>query len=155
MENEKLDKDHEIKYFEGIVKQSVENRNYSVNKIDTLLISISGASIYIILEIFKYCLQNNLKDLFFLKFSGMAFVFCIIINLISQFTGKLTNHYNTIWGYRSIDKLYYQTDDKSKIEEVEKKADHYSLWTKWCNWISLGMLSLGLITLIIFFIITF
>ena len=155
MENRKLDKDHEIKYFEGIVKQSVENRNYSVHKIDTLIITISGASIYVILEIFKYSLQNELKDLFYLKFSGFSFVFSIIINLISQYTGKLANHYSTIWGYRSIDQLFYMSDTKEKVDEVEKKSDKLSLTTEWCNWISLGLLSIGLITLIIFFIITF
>lgn len=155
MENHKLDKEHENKYFEGIVKQSVENKVYSIHKIDTLIISISGASIYVILEIFKYSLQNNLNDLFYLKFSGFAFVFSIIINLISQYTGKIANHYSTVWGYRSIDKLFYESDTQHKIDEVDKKAELFSTWTERCNWISLALLSLGLITLIIFFVITF
>lgn len=155
MENRKLDKDHEIKYFEGRLKEAVETRQYSIRKIDNLLLSISSAGLYVILETFKYCLEQGLSNQFILKISGLAFVLSIVFNFLSQFSGKKANEFDTKYNYKSIDKLVYSLKNDKEIRESDQKADDFSKLTNKYNYGSLALLSLGLITLIGFFFFTF
>jgi len=100
-------------------------------------------------------LEHCIHHLVLLKISGISFVFAIILNFLSQFSGKKANEFDTQFNYRSIDKLVLNIKNQSEIDEVDNKAEHYSNWTNWYNNASLTALTVGLITLISFFIFIF
>src|ERR1035437_428464 len=75
---------------------------YSVQRIDLLLISISGAGIFACWEIFKYMHEQKMAPCFCgLKISVTLFVTTIILNFISQFVSYQT-HYTDLQGKKDL-----------------------------------------------------
>lgn len=72
--------------------------HYSIQRIDLLLISISGAGVYAGWDVFKYVHEHNIVVSFsLLKWSAGLFLVTIIINFFSQFTSFHTNNnYETL-----------------------------------------------------------
>ena len=64
---------------------------YAIQRIDLLIITISGAGVYVILEMLKFSRENPLPHLLALKVSGCFFIAAIIINFYSQITGMNAN----------------------------------------------------------------
>lgn len=128
---------------------------YAVQRIDLLIISISGAGIYVCLETLKYHKQTPLENITSVKVSGLLFVLGIVVNLVSQFTGKSANKYDMRMSQAKID--YLKTQSKKKKKEIAKydcKSESYSRWTDGLNLTSLILMFGGLLTLIIFFMIS-
>jgi hypothetical protein len=129
---------------------------YAVQRIDLLIIAISGAGIYVGLEILKFSIEHRLGLLWMVKSSGITLVLSISLNLISQMTGKKANRYDMIMcDYKlHLDKESTQSDI-CKVEKYDDLSERFSSYTRTLNILSLILMGSGLLTLIIFFVIIF
>jgi hypothetical protein len=127
---------------------------YAIQRIDLLIISISGAGLYLVFETIKYIIDKDLCKCCtpLLKYAGICFVAGIVVNIISQFTGMRANVYES----EKCD-IYINGEDPPTTEELRLIgiADHKgTIWTKWTgtlNITSMVFMSMGIILLIIFF----
>ncbi len=129
--------------------------HYAVQRIDILIVSISGAGVYTCLEALKFSQEKQLPNLITLKIAGAIFVMAIIVNLFSQFTGKKANALDMQWSEKKLKKL--DDDDsvkRSEIEALDNKAELYSNLTDFLNILSFVAMSISLILLILFFAFT-
>lgn len=128
---------------------------YAVQRIDLLIISISGAGVYVCLETLKYHKQTPLENIVTIKVAGLVYVVGIVVNLISQFTGKSANKYDMRMSQAKIDDANSPSEDKkNEIAKYDCKSESFSRWTDGLNLTSLILMFCGLITLIIFFMIS-
>lgn len=125
---------------------------YSVQRMDLLIISISGAGIYVILETIKYSKSNIVDCLNMIKISGLFFLAAIIINFISQYYGKKANHYDMLMCDADID---FEKSQKSKYKAESTKydtlADSYSRKTGRLTTVSMVCMFAGLLVLACYF----
>ncbi|MBC7606166.1 MAG: hypothetical protein H7199_04315 [Burkholderiales bacterium] len=127
---------------------------YSHQRMDVLIISISGAGIYTSLEAIKYLNNKHLVVNGCLKYGAIAFLFAIIANFIAQ---KLSSRVNmcdyqiydieVFCDEEGIDKSRYQKQRK-KLNKKSKRTDKQN---KAFNRISIVLMFAGLIFLINFF----
>ncbi|MCF6331724.1 MAG: hypothetical protein L3J11_00455 [Draconibacterium sp.] len=133
-----------------------ENITYSNNRIDLLLISISGGGIYVCLETIKY-LSDNCRDPHWLIWvSGVAFLFTVIVNFIGQFVGKRVNELDYIMCQETIDAGDNPTaQQEADIKETDEKADKVEKWINPINYICTGLMITGLSSILFYFILIF
>lgn len=136
-------------------KLSWEGMFYSAQRIDLLIVSISGASLYAILEATKYLAENDRDTDSLLKVAGTFFVLSILINLYSQVMGHKANEKDFLMQEMKIRDYEKPEEDKESIESYDKSAESYSRWTERMNHLSLCLLSAGLLCLLIFYFMTF
>jgi hypothetical protein len=129
---------------------------YAIQRIDLLIIAISGAGVYVGLEVLKFSIDHKLDLLWMIKSSGITLVLAISLNLISQMTGKKANRYDMIMcDYKlHLDNESSQSDI-CKVERYDDLSERYSGYTRTLNILSLIFMGIGLLTLIIFFAIIF
>jgi hypothetical protein len=140
-----MDKD----YIKEHRKNSFTQWAYSIQRIDLLIVSISGAGIYLSLETLKYSIEHHYCNNILLKICGAVFVSALIINFISQYTGERANDYEMKWCDEKLD----NNDIAAKRNEVH--AERYSKATGILNISSMIAMFLALILLIMYFFITF
>jgi hypothetical protein len=149
------------KKWEDRHKMAFTGWQYSVHRIDLLIISISGAGLWLILETLKFSLGKQiaveLPNVWQLKAAGALFVIAIIINFISQFTGKKANYYDMIWCHYKIEYGESTTDpDEIKlINDNDQKAELFSKKTRLLNTLSMIGMLLGLSSVLIYFLFNF
>ena len=123
---------------------------YSLQRIDLLIISISGAGIYVCLETVKYLMDKDQDVDSLIKFSGGFFILSIIVNFLSQWFGFKTNEQDYLMCEAEIKKK-----KKTVIDAYDKSSDFFNKWTNRMNAASMACLFIGLILISIFFFITF
>ncbi|MEQ9377924.1 MAG: hypothetical protein RIG68_22240 [Imperialibacter sp.] len=129
---------------------------YAIQRIDLLIISICGAGIYVILETLKFSKTNPLESLTLIKGAGALFVLSIVVNFISQFTGKSANEMDMKMCQAKLDAG--QKPNKKQAKEITKcddLADIYTKWTNALNLISMITMLVALISLILYFLFSF
>ncbi|GAA3643557.1 hypothetical protein [Flavivirga jejuensis] len=135
---------------------SYEGLFYSIQRIDLLTISISGAGTYVCLETFKYLKENPVNYPVFIKIAGASFILAIIFNFISQIFGRKSNEQDYLMCDTEIKAGKKITKkDKCKIEMYDKKAATYATYTDNFTLVSLILMFLGLLTLLVFFLFIF
>lgn len=129
---------------------------YAIQRIDLLIIAISGAGIYVGLEVLKFSVEHPIESLWMVKSSGIVLVFSITLNLISQMTGKKANLHDMLMCHYELQTGNKPSrDDSCQIEKHNGLSDKYSTYTRTLNVLSLIFMGIGLITLIVFFAIIF
>lgn len=127
---------------------------YSVQRFDVLLISVSGGGLYLSLETLKYVLENQYGPVWPVKLAGVMFVLAIILNLISQLTGKKANFHDLIW----TEEIVWGSNKRANKELIKKhdyKAEYFSVWTRSLNLTALASLLIGLASLMLYTLIIF
>jgi hypothetical protein len=112
---------------------------YSIQRIDLLIIAISGSGIFASWELFKYfnCEVCCFLDL---KLATLFFVATIFINLTSQFFAYYSNYLEM-----QIEVLKAETEQQeSKINRKQKTSDLLDKLTHIFNLTSLSTVFLGL-----------
>jgi len=137
-------------------KLSAQGLNYSVQRMDLLIISISGAGVYVCLETLKYINDKQMEPSLIIKLAGVILLIAIILNFLSQFFGHRAN----VNDYLMCDAQLDAGEKISKKEQLEInnydcKASFYDKATTYINYSSAIVMSIGLILLIIYFLITF
>ncbi|MCJ8288375.1 MAG: hypothetical protein HRT58_21875 [Crocinitomicaceae bacterium] len=138
----------ELKEFRKRRDLSYSNLFYSDQRLDLLVIAISGGGLYVALETMKFFKEHDLEidTIWLLKLAGIAFVVCIISNFVSQILSKLSNRYD----YLMCD---YAEDDYCKSQLYDSKSEKFDKLVTVTNWISYTLLFLGLICLMAFLVI--
>jgi hypothetical protein len=133
MESNEKDKS----YLEDLRKHSETALNYSfysMQRIDLLIISVSGAGIYLCLEILKYIHDNKLSGhSCYFKFIGLLFMLSIILNFISQWGSYYANIYDSKSTKQVIYDAENDTDSKEIIAKYDLYAESYNSFTKITN----------------------
>lgn len=131
---------------------------YTHQRIDILLISISGGGIYVCLETIKYLRDNDYAIEWTIKVSALAFVLSIVANFIGQMLSSAVHSCDyqisdieVTCEEENVDSTTYN----EKIKSLEQKIERLNSCHKWINWTSITLMSSGLILLIAFFLITF
>ncbi|SIQ74351.1 hypothetical protein [Maribacter ulvicola] len=135
---------------------SYEGLIYSIQRIDLLTISISGAGTYVCLETIKYLRDNEMATSCLVKISGILFVLAICFNFVSQIYGRKSNEQDYLMCDTEI-KAGNKINKKEKIEIKvhDDNAEKYSNYTNNFTIVSVVLMFIGLITLMSFFLFTF
>ena len=137
-------------------KLAWEGMFYSVKRIDLLIITISGAGIYICLETIKYFSDKGICGNPIIKIAGGLFLVAIVINFIGQFLGRTTNEQDYLMCQSIIDAGEKPTaDQKKEIDNYDKKAALYTRLANLTNYISTILMLLGLGLIMVYFLFIF
>lgn len=127
---------------------------YAIQRIDLLVISVSGAGIYIVFETIKFVLEKNLTvSRCLLEWSGGFFVTAILFNFASQWAGFYANKNEVCWAH-----LEHKKASGDKLTEAQEKdqcghdtlGSIYGWWTRLLNIASTVAMIVGIIILLIF-----
>jgi|SRR6185295_2205876 len=134
-------------------ERSNNNKFYAIKRIDLLTISISTAGIYAIFELYKYandklCIDS--VDSFVIKSAGVAFVFSILTNFISQWTGHTANGLEAESAELQISEEKGDVINQVKLTSIKKKIESYNGLTTTLNTIATLAMIIGIILLSIF-----
>lgn len=137
-------------------QMSFTNWCYSIQRIDLLIITVSGGGEYVILEALKFSLNSvkPMSNLSLLKVSGILFIITILLNIYSQVSGKWANHHDIKMCSEKLLPQPRTREQQDKIKNHDQRAEDLSKYTDWMNTASLVTMSMGLITLITYFLIT-
>ncbi|MEP0365721.1 MAG: hypothetical protein ABJN36_09565 [Cyclobacteriaceae bacterium] len=137
-------------------KLAHQNMFYSIQRIDLLIISISGAGIYVCFETIKYLSSKNQPPELWVKVAGGLFLFGIIVNFISQLTGYETNKSDYLMCLVETESDgELDEDEKADRDRYDSRSEKFSKATDILNYSSMGFMFAGLITLMIYFLFIF
>ncbi|UMB59129.1 hypothetical protein MHL31_08535 [Lutibacter sp. A80] len=137
-------------------KLSWQGMFYSIQRIDLLIVTISGAGIYLCLETMKFLSENNQCISSLIRISGAMFLFGIIINFLSQLFGFKSNEQDFLMCQAKIDSgSKISNEEQDEIDTYDRKSDVYSKWTNRFNYLSMGFMFVGLILIMTYFLFIF
>ena len=131
-----------------------QNMFYSIQRIDLLVISVSGAGIYLCLESLKFMYTNKLPINSSLKVSAGFFVFAIVTNFISQFLSYHSNMNDYLYCSEN-QKEVQDEDSKQKAILYDNKSETFNKWNNYFNYASAILMFVGLFICFLYFIMTF
>ena len=137
-------------------EQASQHVFYAIQRMDLLIISISGAGIYVIFETLRFLKESHsLINTFPLKFVGGCFVIAIIANFFSQRTGKIANINEEEWADLEIKNLMGAQIDEDEKKTFDDKSTKYTKWTAGLNTGSMWFMIGGITLLLLFNLIHF
>jgi hypothetical protein len=149
-----MKKKNEIKYnaWNEHLNNTRERTNYSIRRMDLLIISICGAGIYVIFGTLKEFKVGNVKieDSTLLLICGLCFLTAIISNFISQKTGFYSNDYEEKFISLELKKIQGKEIDSCEQENYNKKVRDFNKATNILNITSIFLMFVGLVLLAIF-----
>lgn len=151
----------DILYYERVRKHLEETKNkihYSLERIDLLVISISGATIYIVFETLKFMYEQHQSfNTGLLIASGIITTFAIICNFISQWTGFLANkHEANHTEYELVGVLRKKKkQDILDQEKSNRSSIKFGFATAIFNGLSTLLMIIGISFLVAFNLLTF
>jgi hypothetical protein len=131
---------------------------YAIQRIDLLIIAISGAGIYLALEVLKFIVTFNkvFSNTIYIKSGGVFFVLAIVINFISQYTGMLSNKHDMLWCEMKTDTGDSPNDEQLAAMTIsDYKAEKYDCITTKLNITSMLVMFLGIASITYFFLSSF
>jgi len=144
------------KYYRDRKNQAWNGWFYSMQRMDLLVISISGAGLYLIIETLKFSRINLLPSLCILKVAGFSFVIAIIANFLSQHFGKKSNYYDIIMCDEVLsNEEISNINSNAEYVKYDNLAEEYSILTKKWNVFSWSIMLLAVIVVLIYFCIIF
>lgn len=146
-----------IASLESYQKGLKEGAAYSIQRIDLLIISVSGAGIYTSFELMKYvatsvylkCSHIENINVYF-KITALFFTISIIINFISQITAYKSKSLKIDASEQEIHDLKNGNPISGKVAELECLGKLYNKGTIISNRASTIIMLSGLICLIVF-----
>jgi hypothetical protein len=141
-------------YWKIRMERSLTHKWYAIGRMDLLVISISAGGIYVVLKLIEYAIDPNKTGLDVslkgLKIVGAVFLVSIVSNFISQIFGYNANRQDSI---RSKQEMYKVNDldefDQGKLSESECWIKVYDKGVSISNFISVGLMIIGLLWLAI------
>ncbi len=152
--NLEMKKKKELKYnaWNGYLNNTRERTNYSIRRMDLLIISICGAGIYIIFETLREFKTGNveIEQPNILLVSGLCFLIAIISNFISQKTGFYSNDNEEKYINLELKKIVGKDIDDCEQDKLDDSVQKYNKWTNRLNITSISLMLIGLVLLAIF-----
>lgn len=129
-----------------------ERTNYSIRRMDLLIISISGAGIYIIFETLREFKTGHIKIEYssLLLFSGLCFLTAILANFISQKTGFYSNDNEEKYIRLELDKITGKEINGGKQKKYDENVKTFNKSTDYLNAASIFLMLIGLVLLALF-----
>ncbi|MCB0475841.1 MAG: hypothetical protein KDC69_09200 [Flavobacteriaceae bacterium] len=135
------------------LKNTKELTSYSIKRMDLLIVSISGAGIYIIFETLREFKTGNIDidNPKLLLLSGISFLLAITLNFISQWTGYMANSFEEEYIRIELRKIEKEEDNEDCDQKrYDKKVQNFNKLTDILNALSILSMFTGLILLAIF-----
>jgi hypothetical protein len=131
--------------------------NNSNNRLDVMIVSLSGAGIYVVLEMLKYLreLQEIIGYQWLLSLSGVILLISIILNFISLYTATVANGNAAEAASFKLGELRGNNNYKDDIKKWFNRSDKYDRFTTIFNKLSIILSTLGISLLLTFYLITF
>jgi len=149
-----MKKKNELKYnaWNEHLNNTRERTNYSIRRMDLLIISICGAGIYIIFETLREFKTGkvNIDNSTLLLICGLCFLIAIISNFISQKTGFYSNNNEEKFISLELKKIQGKKIDSCKQDEYDRNVIKFNQITNRLNILSIFLMLIGLILLAIF-----
>jgi hypothetical protein len=150
----KMKKKDQLKYnaWNEHLNNTRERTNYSIRRMDLLIISICGAGIYIIFETLREFKTGKVEidNSTLLMLCGLCFLVAIISNFISQKTGYYSNDNEEKFISLELKKIQGKDIDNCEQEEYDRKVKKFDKATNLLNITSISLMLIGLILLAIF-----
>jgi len=150
----KMKKKRQLKYnaWNEHLNNTRERTNYSIRRMDLLIISISGAGIYIIFETLREFKtgQVNIENSTLLLICGMCFLTAIISNFISQKTGFYSNNNEEKFINLELKKIQGKKIDIGNQEKYDENVKKFNKVTNVLNITSIFLMLIGLVLLAVF-----
>lgn len=132
-------------------------RYYSIQRIDLLIISLSGAGIYTCFEILKYINGDELLKGYPIvrtpfEICGILFTLAIISNFLSQWTAFKGSGHALESTKLDIHAVENESNESEKSEKQEKLSETYNKITEIANLISNALMLIGLLILTLSFL---
>ena len=141
-------------YLQRLLKHqdnTLANKSYAIQRFDLLIISISGAGLYLIFELFKFIHMNKsgltIQNSMWLKIAGIAFTLSIIVNFFSQWSGLKANSFEERWVNRQITIQTGGEVDEKEIKKMDKNSQRFTTITNVFNNVSTLLMIAGLVIL--------
>ena len=140
------------KILEGYIeiqKANTENMTYSMQRLDLLIISLSGAGIYAAMELSKFLVDQKFCNATISDFQipTLAYMLAIIFNLLSQYTGYKSNDFDFQHCAEKL-RAYNRKEgftDWRRIKKLDAKSNVYNCITHFFNVSSLILLIMGMV----------
>lgn len=126
-------------FLQETFKRSLEDYRSSHSRMNSLMITVDGAGIYLVLELMKYLKDGKLLIDYELKLIGLGFVISLLTNFLSQFCMFNVGH-NILKMEQKF--VINQTDN---IENEETKMRVYQVCANAMMWISILMMFAAII----------
>jgi len=143
-----MKKKNEIEYNKWLdhLKNTKERTIYSIRRMDLLIISISGAGLYIIFETIRELkgYEVNFDHENFLFVSGISFLLSISTNFISQLTGYNANNNEEAYAQIELKRIEKKKIDLEEKERINRKVENYNRATDILNMASVFLMFIGL-----------
>ncbi len=138
-------------------KLSWEQLTYSERRIDLLLISISGAGIYVCLETIRFLSEKESSPHFLIWISSTAFLCSIILNFIGQFQGRKSNYYDFLMCQAEIDSCEEpnNTLHKQEMDKYDSLSEKYNKRVAPINIICTSLMIIGIAAILGYFLLVF
>ena len=129
-----------------------ERTNYSIRRMDLLIISICGAGIYIIFETLRQFKTGKveIENTNLLSICGLCFLIAIISNFISQKTGFYSNNNEEKFISLELQKIQGKKINDCKQKEYDENVIKFNKVTNILNITSISLMLIGLVLLAIF-----
>lgn len=135
-----------------------ERKFYAIQRIDILLISISGAGVYIIFEELKF-IKSQIPPIPYndsmIELSGVLLTVGILLNILSQWSGHRANKFEIECTEHSISQEKGDQVPKNVVDSVRKKVAIYNSLTANLNTYSTLFIIGGILLLTYFNLLTF
>ena len=137
-----------------------EGIKYSAQRIDITTISISGAGIYLCLQLLKFAVDNKHEVNCLIKISALCFLIAVIFNVIPQVFGSET--YRQVYCINEISSLEEKEESDEELERLkqnkikhELKSDLLNKFTKIFTYSSITSMIIGVILISIYLLTNF
>jgi hypothetical protein len=143
-------------YIDRLLKhqeQTKEKEFYGVKRIDVLIVSLSGAGIYIIFEMLKFFKEQDIVEKYNLcplKVAGVLFAISIFLNFISQWTGYYANRFESDSTEITIQKEKKKPFSQVALNSTDANVTLFNRLTDVLNVSSTGCMLIGIIILTFF-----
>ena len=141
----------DVTYWANERERALTHKWYAIGRIDLLIISISGGSIFFIFELIKYVKeQNSCPDYTLAKIAGLSFMLAIILNFVSQIFGMKANKSDAKYCKGMMEIERKKTVSEMEIGGHRSLASSYSKAVNACNIMSYITMAIGAILIMIF-----
>ena len=132
-------------------ERTLSTKSYSVQRFDILIVTVSGAGLYVVFEILKYLKTNTIEwDTIWLKIAGLSFTASVILNFVSQWSCFNATKNEERWVNREIQKESGAKVDESETKKLDKRVRSFNKLTSILNICSGILLFIGIGILAIF-----
>lgn len=136
--SDKIKQERVYRRIENFYRIARKNAYYSMQRIDLVIVALSTGGIIILLNFYKFNLENHIENNPILLWSIGLFITTIGCNLLGQWTSYKANTIESEWAENEMDKL------NGIIDENEiGDSDDYDIATTIFNYLSYSFLAIS------------